>query len=411
MTDTGDEAARMLADAARISEPGPGVTRLPFTEEHRQAAALIEEWMRAVGLEVRRDAAGTIIGRRECGKAGARTLLVGSHQDSVREGGAFDGIMGVALPILALQGIRTEDLGCHVEVLAFADEEGVRFPTALLGPRALAGTVDPGIFDLTDREGVSLGDALRGFGGDPDAVASLARDPEGLIGYLEAHIEQGPVLEARDLPVGVVTAIAGIERRSVRIEGRAAHAGTTPMDMRHDALCAAAELVAGVERVCRETDAAVGTVGSLDVGPNVVNAVPGRVDCIVELRSAEDSVRADVASRTDRIGGEAAERRGCGITTKRTYEQPAKACDPALRRDLAAAVQDAGVDPLDVMSGATHDASAMADLCPMAMLFVRCREGISHNPREFASAGDMGRAVETIRHFILRQGAPAGRAA
>jgi len=399
--DVGARAAAMLAEAAEISEPGPGVTRLPFTAEHARAAEMIEGWMRDAGLETRRDAAATIIGRREGTDPGAGTLLLGSHQDSVKNGGAFDGMMGVLLPILAVDMLGGRPLPFAVEIVAFADEEGVRFPTALLGPRALAGTFDPGVLDLEDRDGTSLRSALADFGGDPDGLAGLARDPEDVIGFIETHIEQGPVLEAEDLSVGIVTAICGIERHEVAITGRAAHAGTSPMDLRHDALAAAAELVGAVERVCRETENAVGTVGRLEVSPNVVNAVPGKVTLSVELRSADDATRRAVRSSVEAAAREAAGARGCALEMACTYEQPARACDSALRASLERAVAASGGRPLGLMSGATHDASAMADLCPMAMLFVRCRDGVSHHPDEYASPEDMGAAVEALRLFLL----------
>lgn len=404
--DWGAEAARMLDEAATISEPGPGVTRLPFTDEHARAADLIENWMNEAGLETRRDAAATVIGRRAGSDLRAGTLFLGSHQDSVRGGGAFDGMMGVLLPILAIRALDDRELPFSVEVLAFADEEGVRFPTALLGPRALAGTLDPKVLDLKDRNGVSLREALGDFGGDPESAHSIARNPERIMGFLETHIEQGPVLEAEDLPLGVVTAICGIERHEATFTGRAAHAGTTPMELRHDALAAASELVLSVERICAATENAVGTIGRLDVGPNVVNAVPAEVSLTVELRSADDATRGKVRKAVEDAARKAARKRGCCLAMERTYEQPAKACDPGMRADLEAAVRQVGIPPLSLMSGATHDASAMADLCPMAMLFVRCRGGVSHNPEEHATPEDMGVAVDVIRRYLL-----AGRAA
>lgn len=399
--DWGKRAAAMLGEAAAISEPGPGVTRLPFTPEHARTAELISDWMRAAGLVVRRDAAATVIGRREGSRAGTGTFLLGSHQDSVRQGGAFDGMMGVVLPILALAALGTQDLPFAVEVLAFADEEGVRFPTALLGPRALAGTFDPTIVDLKDRGGTTLGSALADFGGDPAGLAALARNRSETLGYLETHIEQGPVLEEENRPLGIVTAICGIERHEVRIVGRAAHAGTTPMRLRHDALAAAAELVSTVEQLCAGSEDAVGTVGRLDVAPNVVNAVPGEVRLSLELRSASDATRAALRERIEKAAHHAAKRRGCTLDMERTYEQPVRACDPALRAELRQAVAAAGMEPRELMSGATHDASAMADLCPMAMLFVRCQDGISHHPDEHVEAADLRLAVEVIRTFLV----------
>lgn len=399
--DWGERAARMLEDAAALSEAGPGVTRLPFTEEHRRAADMIEFWMRTAGLEPRRDAVATVIGRREGRNPEAGSLLMGSHQDTVHCGGAFDGMMGVLLPILAMESLGDTELPFAVEVLAFADEEGVRFPTALLGPRALAGTIDPAVLDRSDRTGTTLRQALAAFGGEPEEVAGIARDPAGVLGFLETHIEQGPVLEAGDLPLGIVTAICGIGRLEVTFTGRAAHAGTTPMRVRRDALAAASELVVSVERICSGTENAVGTVGRLDVRPNVVNAVPAEVSMTVELRSAEDGTRARVRSAVEAAARVAAERRSCALEMSQTYEQPARACDPAMRANLETAVAATGVPTLSLTSGATHDASAMADLCPAAMLFVRCREGVSHHPDEYASPEDMAAAIVAIRNFVL----------
>lgn len=400
--DPGRVAAERLAALAACSAPGPGVTRLPFTPEHRAAITLLTGWMEAAGLTVALDAAGTLIGRLE-GPAGAPTLLMGSHQDSVREGGAFDGIMGVVLPILALEALRDAGVALPfgVEILAFADEEGVRFPTALLGPRALAGRVDPDVLEMRDGDGLRLRDALRDFGGDPDAIGGLARAPRTVLGYLETHIEQGPVLEAAGAPLGVVTAICGIERHPVAITGETGHAGTLPMAMRKDALVGAAALVTEVNRLARGTPGLLGTVGTLEVAPGAVNAVPREVRLTVELRAPDDAVREAAGRALSRFAATSAAAAGLGLDMVRSYAQPATGCDPALSDRLAVAVREVtGAPAPRLPSGATHDASAMADLCPVAMLFVRCRDGVSHRPEEHAAAPDMGLAVEAIAAFV-----------
>ncbi|OWY00033.1 Zn-dependent hydrolase [Thioclava sp. F1Mire-8] len=399
MQDWGAVAQERLETIAKVSEPGPGVTRLPFGPEHEAALEIITDWMQKARCKVTLDAAGTLIGRRE-GPEGAPTLLIGSHQDSVRAGGAFDGIMGVALGCLALEAIGDRALPFSVEVLAFADEEGVRFPTALIGPRALAGTLDPSVFAMVDKTGVSLGAALEAFGGDPEGTAALARDPVSVAGYVELHIEQGPVLEGEDKPLGVVTAISGIERHRVTITGEAGHAGTVPMEMRHDALLAASDLVRGVHDMARDHGIRA-TVGQLDVSPNVVNAIPARVDLTIEIRAAEDPARAAMGAALGPLCAQIAEATATQIEIEKTYAQPAQACDAALREGLAAAVRNVtGEAAPELPSGATHDASAMADLCPIAMLFLRCKGGISHNPAEYASAGDMGQAVSALAAFL-----------
>lgn len=402
--DTASLGARTMArldDIAICSEPGPGVTRLPFTTEHRRAIEMLGEWMREANLAVHLDAAGTLIGRRE-GPAGAGTLLIGSHQDSIRNGGRYDGILGVILPLTVLDALKDRELPYSIELLAFADEEGVRFPTALMGPRTLAGTFERRALDCLDAAGVSLGQALREFGCDPEALAALGRDPGGLLGYLELHIEQGPVLEAEDLPVGVVTAICGIERWSVSIEGKAAHAGTTPMHLRADAVTAAAEVALAVESVCRETEGLVGVVGSLTVTPNVVNAIPGKVDLTIELRAADDGVRARARQAlSQRISATAASR-SIGISIDYSYMQPGVHCDPALTGLLSEAISDCRLRPLHLMSGATHDASAMADLCPIAMMFLRCDDGLSHHPDEAVTASDVEMACQVLLQLLSR---------
>lgn len=403
--DWGRIAANRLAALAECSAPGPGVTRLPFTPHHRAALDLLTGWMEAAGLSVRLDAAGTLIGRRE-GPPGAPTFLMGSHQDSVREGGAFDGIMGVVLPLVALEKLAAEGaaLPFAVEVLAFADEEGVRFPTALIGPRALAGTFDPSVLDMVDDSGTTLREAMAAFGLAPDDIAGLARDRAGVLGYLETHIEQGPVLEAEGEALGVVTAICGIERHPVVLTGETGHAGTLPMHMRRDALVGAAALITEVDRLARAEAGLLGTVGTLSVAPGAVNAVPREVRTMVELRAPDDDLRERAGQALTDFAAAMADERGLGLEMHRSYHQPAAPCDAAMMDRLEAAVQATGGRGLRLPSGATHDASAMADLCPIAMLFVRCAGGVSHRPEEHASAEDMGAAVAAIAHFLASLG-------
>lgn len=402
MTDWGDLAARQLADIAEISEPGPGVTRLPFTGQHRAALDLLSGWMRDAGLRVTLDPAGTLIGRMDGPDNKAPTFLMGSHQDSVREGGAFDGIMGVVLPILALRRLREAGIALPfaVEVLAFADEEGVRFPTALVGPRALAGTFDPAVLDMVDAQGVSLRRAMETFGLDPDAILSVRRADKDVLGYLETHIEQGPVLEQAGEALGIVTAICGIERHQVTLTGETGHAGTLPMATRHDALVGAAAIVTEVNRMARATPDLRGTVGALSVAPNVVNAVPREVRLTVELRSPSDPVRELAGQALHQFAQHVAKEHGLNCEISRSYHQPAQPCDTLLSEHLAASVRRTGGEGLALPSGATHDASAMADLCPIAMLFVRCRGGLSHVPEEFAAKDDLAAAIAALSDFL-----------
>lgn len=404
----GDVLLERLDAVAQCSEPGSGVTRLPFTAEHRAANAMVANWMGAAGLEVTTDAAGTLIGRRP-GPAGARTLLIGSHQDSIRNGGRYDGMLGIALPILVLERLKDADLPFAVEILAFADEEGIRFPTAMVGPRALAGTFEAADLGFADADGVSLAEALASFGGDPGRLGNLRRDGADLLGYLEVHIEQGPVLEERGVPIGVVTGICGIERWTVTLAGLAAHAGTTPVELRRDALAGAAECVLAVEALCRRTDGLLGGVGTLEIRPGVANAVAGAAELSVELRAAEDAKRAAAATELDGLIRRIADRRALGLEIERTYAQPGVICDDGLTALLAEAVARTGVEVVRLPSGATHDASAMASLCPVAMMFVRCRGGVSHNPDETVTAADVEAAMNALVRFLdgLREAAGA----
>lgn len=409
MLKPGEEAYKRLQEIAAVSAPGPGVTRLPFTGEHRKAIELLKSWMEQAGLSVHLDDAGTLIGRREGCKT-SKTLLLGSHQDSVPQGGKYDGILGVVLPIVCLEALKDEPLPFAVEVLAFADEEGVRFPTALIGPRALAGSFDPQVLQMTDRDGITIHQALAAIGCDGNKIAELERKPEDLLGYVEVHMEQGPVLEDSDVPVGVVTSICGIERWVVRLEGKAAHAGTTPMNLRHDALAGAAEIILNVEETCRKTSDLVGVVGELNVIPNAVNAVPGRVDFQIELRSGTDNVRIGAGKNIASLVKDIAELRALKAEVTRTYAQKAAPCDRELSRVLADACSDIGIVAPRLMSGATHDASAMAELTRMAMLFVRCRDGISHNPQEAITRQDAETAARVLIAFLKHLSRPRSAA-
>ncbi|MDR9486055.1 MAG: M20 family metallo-hydrolase [Sediminimonas sp.] len=397
MTDWGARAAALLGELAEFSGPGPGVTRLPFTPEHRAALDLLSARMQRAGLMVTLDDAGTLVGRLE-GEPGRGTLMMGSHQDSVREGGAYDGILGVVLPILALEKLREEGVAVpvSVEVLAFADEEGVRFPTALVGSRALAGTVDPAVLNMEDAGGTSLRNAITGFGLSPDRIGALKRNRQDVIGFIETHIEQGPVLEREAEALGVVSAICGIERHRIALTGEMGHAGTLPMEGRRDALVGAAAIITEVNRIANATPDLRATVGALAIEPNVVNAVPRAARLTAEFRSSHDETRRTAGDHLHAFARQVADDIGLGLDCERTYQQPVQPCSPDLSKRLVNAVKQAGGKGLVLPSGATHDASAMADLCPVAMLFVRCRDGVSHKPEEYAAPKDLGRAVEVL---------------
>ena len=395
--------ARCRALAA-ISEEDGRLTRPYASPAMARANAMVGGWMAEAGLEVSTDAAGNLCASRPGRDPSAGTLLLGSHLDTVRDAGAFDGPLGVLAAIAALARLRDEGRGLPfaVDVLAFADEEGLRFGTAYLGSRAVAGTFDPALLELTDADGVTLGEALAAFGGDPARLGSAARRGRPLLGYCEVHIEQGPVLENLDAPVGVVSAIAGATRAEVRFAGQAGHAGTVPMDARRDAACAAAELVLAVEAAGRGTPGLVATVGRLTALPGAPNVVPGAAVASIDVRHADDAVRRRAVEGLQDQARAIAERRGLEVTWDARLDSPAVAMDPALTEHLAAAVADLGLDVLHLPSGAGHDGVALAPLTGIAMLFVRCAGGVSHHPAESVAEADVAVALAVLDGFLRR---------
>jgi allantoate deiminase len=393
----------LLGELARFSEAGAGVTRLYLTPEHRAALDHLGQRMRGAGLSTRIDAAATLIARLEGDVPGGPALLLGSHIDSVREGGGYDGVLGVVLPLICMEalgrsGIR---LPYAVEIVVFGDEEGVRFPVTLTGSRALAGTVDPAVLEARDDTGISLADALAAFGGLPGELPAAASRPSALLGFMEIHIEQGPVLEAEGLPVGVVTAIASAARFTVTLSGEAGHAGTVPMRRRRDALAGAAEMILLVERCGRDLAEAVATVGRLELKPDAVNVVPGWTRFTLDLRApGEERLEALVASVCSGIEA-IASRRDLAWSIAPTHRARGCVMAPALTRRLSRAVAETGLPVQHLPSGAGHDAMALAELTPTAMLFVRCAGGVSHNPAESCSAEDVGVAAEILLRFLL----------
>lgn len=385
------EAANVVMERcdllARFTEEPGRITRRFATPALREAGEAVAGWMVEAGLSVRRDAIGNVIGRR---LAGERTLLLGSHIDSVPNAGRYDGPLGVLVAIAAAQ--LAGELPCSVEVYAFADEEGARFGTGYLGSSVVAGRFDARDLVRADADGVTLADAVRSFGGDPDALDAARRAAGDLIGYCEVHIEQGPVLEQLGRPLGVVTGIAGQSSLSFEMTGAAGHAGTVPMKLRHDALAAAAELVLAAEAQARSVDGLVATVGRLHVEPGAANVIPGRVRLTLDVRHLDDRIRADAVARIVARATKIALARRVQPRWDAS-DTPAVACDPALSERLAAA---AGGDVPRLASGAGHDAAMLANVCPVAMLFVRCADGVSHHPDESVAAHDVAAAIDAI---------------
>ena len=400
----GDRAQAMIDALAMITaEPGK-LTRLYLTEEHREAARLVGEWMRRAGLSVRMDAAGTMHGLLPAGRDGPdsqRRLLVGSHIDTVVDAGRYDGTLGVIAGILAVEELRNRgvSLPFALEVLAFGDEEGVRFPKTLIGSSTVSGALGDAMLELTDETGVTIRDALLKFGGDPDALAGEAYVRGTVLGYLEVHIEQGPVLDQAGQPLGVVSAIASQGRYRMSIKGEAGHAGTVPMTTRHDALVAAAQAIVTVEEIAIKHAKAscVATVGEIKATPGASNVIPGLVEFSLDLRAATDGARAAAAAEIKRRIRDVGVRRGVLVGMETMHEKPVATCAPRLKRAVSLAVERVtGNTPIELMSGAGHDGQAMVNLTDIGMIFVRCRAGISHNPLESVERDDMELAVKAL---------------
>lgn len=397
----GARAEAMIAELATISSEPDRLVRLFLTPEHRRGADLVSQWMRDAGMDVSEDALGTVRGRRGDGR---RTLLIGSHIDTVIDAGRYDGPLGVVSGILAVDYLirGKTPLPFAIDVLAFGDEEGSRFPSTLASSSACVGAFEEETLALGDRDGITLAQALKAYGKDPAKIAA-ARYPTGeALGYVELHIEQGPVLESEREPLGIVTAIVGQSRMRVTVKGEAGHAGTVPMAMRRDALAGAAEMVLAVEQIGRHhsADRMVATVGRIEARPGATNIIPGAVSFTVDLRSMTDDVRRTAIEHCKSEARHIAASRNLGVTFEPFHEAATTACAPHLQDMLAQAVGELGHRPIKLPSGAGHDAQMMAKLCPSAMLFVRCRGGISHNPAEFASEADMGAAIAALIGFI-----------
>jgi hydantoinase/carbamoylase family amidase len=344
-----------------------------------------------------------VIGRYAAATPGARTLLMGSHFDSVRNGGRFDGVLGILVPIACVAELhrRGERLAVAIEVAAFSDEEGARFATGFLSSQSLTGTFDRAWLDRRDADGISMREAMREAGLDPDAAGSDPIDPKTLAGYVELHIEQGPVLLNEGLALGIVTTISGGNRHTLRVTGEAGHAGTVPMKLRHDALAAAAEMVLEIEKRCRAGGSLVGTVGMLRVADGSSNVIPGRVEFSLDIRAGDDATRRaaedDIFAACDAI----ARRRGVALECSRHSESSVVSCSERMQERIARSIAAAGAQPRRLPSGAGHDAMMLARVCDVGMMFVRCGAGgVSHNPAETVSAEDAELAQQALLHFL-----------
>jgi N-carbamoyl-L-amino-acid hydrolase len=396
-----------LADElARWSEQSGALTCTFFSEAHRATARQLQDWFAAAGLAAGIDPAGNVVGRLPGASPDARTLIIGSHYDTVRNAGKYDGRLGILCGLAVLESLPDALGGARlpfaVELIGFSEEEGVRFGQPYLGSGAITGRLPASIVDARDASGLRLGDVLAAAGEDPGLLPSIARRREDVLAYLEVHIEQGPVLLNADMPVGIVTAIAGAVRYALAIDGVAGHAGTVPMDARHDALLAAAEIALFVERRVRAEPGLVGTVGRLEVPDGAVNVIAKRCEFTVDIRSQDDGqaakALADVLDEAEAV----AVRRGVRLSTQELLRAKAVPCAPRLQRLFEESIERAALPVRRLASGAGHDAVMFDGFTDIGMLFVRCGNGgISHNPLETVTAEDAGVAAQILRDTLL----------
>ncbi|HEY8994517.1 MAG TPA: allantoate amidohydrolase [Lacunisphaera sp.] len=421
MANAAQQLVRMLDKLGRVTDEPDRLTRTFLSPAMKRANALVGGWMKETGLAVRVDSVGNVIGRLESERVGrtgpvrrggagrsalphTKTLLLGSHLDTVRDAGRFDGPLGVLLPIVALAELKRRGvkLPFHVEVIGFSEEEGVRFASAYLGSEGYTGRLKEKSLKLADAKGVTVRQALESFNGGKFNLPKPAHPRSDVLGYVEVHIEQGPVLEAKNLAVGVVSAIAGQSRFKLTWTGKAGHAGTTPMALRHDALMGAAEFALVAEELAKGSTGLVATIGSLTVSPGAANVIPGSVAHTLDVRHADDIARKAALFQLGRLAAQIARKRGLTVAWRRTQDNRATACSPALTALLERSVVAIQNKSLSLVSGAGHDGVVMSALCPIAMLFVRCRGGLSHHPAEYASPKDLDVALRVMVDFLKR---------
>ena len=388
---------------AYISEMEDGILRQYLTAAHKQCNTTVAGWMTEAGMQTWQDEVGNQWGRLASKNADAPRLIIGSHLDTVPNAGAFDGILGVLMGIELAAYMRDNaiDLPFHIDVVGFCDEEGTRYGVTLIGSRALAGTFVPDWLDIEDPDGKTMRDAMIDFGLQPEDFGKASLQGENIAGYWEIHIEQGPVLEAEKLSIGVVTAIAGARRGQIRFKGLAGHAGTTPMHLRKDALCGAAELTLAIEKMANDcNDDRVATVGEIGIRPGAVNVIPGAAVISLDVRSQFDDKRDQLIDDIAEIADTIASGRHLSIEWQWHHKASSVPCNKDFQKIFADAMQAVNLPVRHLPSGAGHDAMAIADLCEVAMLFIRSPRGLSHHPEESVIAEDVVDAFHTMCQAI-----------
>lgn len=394
-----EEVLARCQKLASYSEDAGSTRRTFLSPPTRQCHAEITRWMEPLGAKVQVDAAGNLRGYFPAEGSAAPRLLMGSHLDTVPNAGAYDGIIGVVLAVSVLEALSGRKLPFGIEVVGFSEEEGVRFGTPFIGSRALVGRLDADLLDREDARGISMRKAIEDFGLKPAEIPQAALKDDTL-GYLEFHIEQGSVLENLGQPLGVVEAIVGQSRLSFTFVGRANHAGTTPMNLRYDALAAAAEWITAIERRAQTIPGLVATVGSVEAEPGAPNVIAGEACVSLDVRHSIDDLRKRAVEDMIREAEQIAQRRGLSLRWSTLLSQPAVPMDPFLTGQCEEAIRKAGCEPHRMVSGAGHDAMILAEKVPSAMIFLRSPGGISHNPKESVLVEDVARALESGLHLL-----------
>ncbi len=400
-----DRLWKNLLDIGEIGKnPDGGITRLAFTKEDRQAIKMVEALMKEAGLAVHEDEVGNLIGRKEGEDSNAPAVLIGSHLDSVFNGGIFDGSLGVLAGIEVLQSMKENGISTKhpIEVYVFRDEEGCRFNFSLLGSRGMSGTLKLENLEYRDNEGISLAEAMKSCGMNPKEFSKASRRPDEIKAYLELHVEQGKVLECENLQVGVVTGIASSLRLMVTVTGKADHAGATPMNLRFDALAAAAQIIGVVEKETRATKSAVGTVGQIHAYPGGINIIPGRVEFTVDLRDVSIKVAQQLEKSILLQAEDICTQRGLKLEVDFLQRVPPAPCSLEIIDTIAESCRELGIKELHLPSGAGHDAMQVVNLCPIGMIFVRSQNGISHHPAEWSTPEDCTAGAKVLYQTVLK---------
>lgn len=396
----GADIANLLEQAASYSATTNGVTRLYASVEHKAILEFLRQQMELANMQVHLDAIGNLIGFKQ--GVSDKKIILGSHQDTVIHGGKYDGIMGIILPIYIMQQFEKSKIALDfsVEIIAFGDEEGVRFPDTMLGSKAVSGKANFAWLDLVDKDGISVKEALTGLGCNTAELEQCSHKSDDIMGYVEVHIEQGPVLEEQNLPVCLVSAIAGMERHSVKIVGQANHAGTFPMDKRSDALVAMANIISKYDEYCKNTDNVVGVIGKIHNYPNAANVIPDLVEFTLESRSPHKEIRLKTREFLQQLYTQTQEDFKVKCDYEVSYEMEGALADINLKNQLGKAMQKHGIKPMEIFSGAGHDGLAVADLTKIAMMFVRCKDGRSHTPDEFVKTSDLEISAKVLADFL-----------